>query len=62
MVEFYNNVIWITWLESILNATRRTIWVVIRVESEFFNNFEQFRDIVTIPPIINKSIACENDD
>ena len=39
-VEFYNHVMWITWFECIINATRRTIWVVIRVENEFFNNFE----------------------
>ena len=50
-VEYYNNLMWLTWLEFVLVAIRRTIWVVIRVESEFYNNYEQFRDIVTIPPI-----------
>ena len=50
-LEFYNNVNWIIWAEMIVVALRRTIWVLIRVENEFFSNFEQFRDITTIPPI-----------
>lgn len=50
-LEFYSNVMWITWLELIVQAIRRTIWILIRFENEFFSNFEQFRDIVTIPPI-----------
>lgn len=50
-LEFYNNVMWITWVELIVAGIRRTIWVMIRLENEFFNNFEQFRDILTIPPI-----------
>jgi len=32
-------------------AIRRTLWAIIRVENEFFNNFESFRDMVLIPPI-----------
>ena len=39
-IEYYNNLVWITWLEFIVVAIRRCIWVVIRVESEFFNNYE----------------------
>lgn len=50
-LEFYNNVAWITWLELLVAAGRRTIWVLIRFESEFFSNYENFRDVVTIPPI-----------
>jgi len=34
--------------------TRRTVWVLIRLENEFFSNFEGFRDIVAIPPIKNE--------
>jgi len=30
-------------------AIRRTIWALIRVENEFFNNFESYRSIITIP-------------
>ena len=51
VLQYYNNIIWITWFEFALSFIRRTVWVVIRVESEFFNNFEQYRDVVTIPPI-----------
>lgn len=50
-LEFYNNIMWITWTELIVAAIRRTIWILIRFENEFFSNFEQFRDVVTIPPI-----------
>ena len=32
-------------------AIRRSIWSILRVENEFFNNFEQFRDCIVIPPI-----------
>ena len=49
--RYHRNLIWITWLELLVVFVRRTVWVIIRVESEFFNNFEQYRDIVTIPPI-----------
>ena len=38
--QYYNNVMWIMWLEFFVVAIRRTIWVIIRIESEFFNNFE----------------------
>ena len=31
--------------------TRRLIWSIIRVENEFHNNYEQYRDILAIPPI-----------
>ena len=32
-------------------AIRRTLWAIIRIENEFFNNFEKFRDIIIIPPM-----------
>ena len=50
-LEFFNNVLWITWVEMIVMLVRRTIWVLIRLENEYFNNFESFRDITTVPPI-----------
>ena len=40
-----------TFLSMLVEAVRRTIWSIIRVENEFFNNFEQYRDIMLIPPI-----------
>jgi len=30
---------------------RRTVWAILRVENEYYNNFEKYRDIITIPPI-----------
>ena len=50
-VEFFNKVAWLTWLELSVLMIRRTVWVLIRVENEFFSNFEGFRDIVAIPPM-----------
>ncbi len=32
-------------------ALRRTQWAMLRVENEFFNNFEQYRSILTIPDL-----------
>ena len=51
---YFNLVNRVAWMEMIVLALRRTIWVLIRVENEFFNNVEQYRDITIIPPI-NKS-------
>ena len=34
-------------------AIRRTQWSLIRVENEFFNNFEAYRTIQTIPNVID---------
>ncbi len=34
-----------------VEAIRRTLWSIIRVENEFFNNFENYRDIIAIPPV-----------
>ena len=33
-------------------AIRRTIWSFIRVENEFFNNFENYRTIPQIPNMV----------
>ena len=41
----------LAFISMMTEAIRRTIWSIIRVENEFFNNFEQYRDIVMIPPI-----------
>ena len=36
-------------------AIRRTVWALIRVENEFFNNFEAYRTIPTIPDLLGVS-------
>ena len=41
----------LTFAGMMIEAWRRTQWAVIRVENEFFNNLEQYRSIVTLPPI-----------
>ena len=41
----------LTFVSGMAEAARRTLWSVLRVENEFFNNFEEYRDIIIIPPI-----------
>ena len=41
----------LAFISSMVEIIRRTFWALIRVENEFFNNFEQYRDIMVIPPI-----------
>ena len=48
---FFDSIGILTFSAMIVEAMRRTFWAIIRVENEFFNNFEQYRDIVMIPPI-----------
>ena len=40
-----------TFASLLVSIVRRTFWTLIRVENEFHNNFEQYRDILHIPPI-----------
>ena len=39
----------------ISEAFRRSVWALIRVENEFFNNFEAYRTIPTIPDLLGVS-------
>ena len=48
---FWDSIGILTFCSMLVEAMRRTFWAIIRVENEFFNNFEQYRDIVMIPPI-----------
>jgi|APSaa5957512535_1039671.scaffolds.fasta_scaffold676158_1 hypothetical protein len=48
---FMDSVGILTFMAAMVEIIRRTFWAVIRVENEFFNNFEQYRDIIMIPPI-----------
>lgn len=58
-IVYYNSVNKIVWLEMIVLAVRRTIWILIRLENEFFYNVEQYRDILTIPPISKNNWAIK---
>ena len=35
-------------------ALRRTVWAIIRVENEMFNNFEEYRSIPMIPSLMSR--------
>jgi len=45
------NVELLAFMGMAVEATRRTIWSILRVENEYFNNFENYRDYIAIPPI-----------
>jgi hypothetical protein len=38
----------------IAEAIRRTLWGLLRVENEFFNNFENYKSINSIPDLIDE--------
>ena len=42
-------------LSLMAEAVRRSVWSLIRVENEFFNNFEAYRTIPTIPDLLGVS-------
>jgi hypothetical protein len=42
----------LTVISIVLECTRRAQWSLIRVENEQVNNFEQYRSIPIIPPIV----------
>lgn len=54
-LEFYSNVMWITWAEMFVYAARRTVWTFVRVEAEYHGNMELYRDIVTVPPMAKET-------
>ena len=43
-------------ISMIVESIRRTLWSIIRVENEQHNNFENYRDIMMIPPIKDDDI------
>jgi len=45
----------LTMMGVMLEICRRQVWAILRVENEFHNNFEQYRDILAIPPIKDES-------
>ena len=50
-VKFLESLELLTFVSMMMSAIRRTIWAIIRVENEFFNNYEEFRDHIAIPPV-----------
>ena len=45
--------------QLIAETLRRTIWSCLRVENEQLNNFENFREILVIPPVIDEQEESE---
>ena len=41
----------LTFISMTVELVRRTIWALLRVENEFFHNYEKYRDEVLIPTI-----------
>jgi len=44
----------LTMISMLAEGLRRFQWALIRVENEFFNNYEVFRTITTIPGLMGK--------
>lgn len=52
-LSFYNRAQGTTGILITLEAFRRSQWALLRVENEQCNNFESYRTIPIIPPIVN---------
>lgn len=52
--NFFERVEILTFATCLGEAMRRTMWALIRVENEFFNNYENYRSIPTIPNLMGK--------
>ena len=50
----------LSFVSMMAEAIRRSIWSLLRVENEFFNNFEEYRDFLVIPPIKDDSLDDNN--
>lgn len=57
--EKTRNIELLIFLSMVAEAVRRSVWSCIRVENEFFNNFEAYRNILVIPPIKDDDDAQE---
>lgn len=44
----------LSFLSMLAEIVRRTQWALIRVENEFFNNFEKYRTIQIIPRLMDE--------
>ena len=49
-----NNLEGMLFTSMIIETYRRTIWAVLRIENEFFNNFEAYRMIPAIPILMDE--------
>lgn len=49
--QFLDQMEFLVMIGVLVELTRRWIWAILRVENEFHNNLEQYRDILAIPPI-----------
>jgi len=45
-----SNLEFLVFAGMLVEAVRRGLWSILRVENEFYNNLEQYRTILTIPP------------
>ena len=49
-----NNLQVMLFISMIMETYRRTIWAVLRIENEYFNNFEAYRSIPAIPILMDE--------
>ena len=41
-------------MKMFAEGLRRMLWALIRVENEFFNNYENYRSVLTIPSLFGQ--------
>ena len=55
--RFFKDLQMIAFLSVLAEVVRRTQWALIRVENEFYNNFEAYRTIPTIPNLMEDDVT-----
>ena len=55
--KFFKDMQMIAFLSVMAEVIRRTQWALIRVENEFYNNFEHYRTIPTIPNLMEDEVT-----
>jgi len=58
-VAFLEGIQLMTFLSMMMEAIRRTVWSLIRVENELINNFEKYRTFIAIPPMKDENDLIE---
>ena len=52
--NFFQQLQVLVFFNLLAEAVRRTIWAIIRIENEFFNNYENYRTLTKIPSLMGK--------
>mmetsp|Transcript_17641 Transcript_17641/g.16876 ORF Transcript_17641/g.16876 Transcript_17641/m.16876 type:complete len:140 (-) Transcript_17641:26-445(-) len=59
--DWMKNTDFLYMMQGFLNCCRGIQWIMIRVENENINNFEKYRNILEIPPIMDEDQPEEDE-